>query len=228
MPKEALLMPNGKDLSTLSFDAAIAALSAPAKEAMAERTYAMAIAEKLNYRDAFSSTPAEFLGSIVKRFSHWHKDLSDDSKRDFLLLSNVGIFADWFIDHLKGKAGLMTGYIEEYPELFREDIILFISMHVFDAKAEQARAGVLAFFSPEGQRFALLRTFAKCGRTFMHEAMGRARKYDYGSEEDMERVLGQIVRELLMKHMGDLFETLSLPALAAQDSAICLPLRKPA
>jgi hypothetical protein len=227
-------MSTGKNIALLSFDEALNAMSAPAKEAMTERSYALAIGGKANYSDAFEETPKEFRNSIVRRFNLWFASLSPQEQRNFLMLCNADRFAPGFVDYLCNQGGKLEGlsdFAEKQPDVFLKEIRLFLAMHSYDKKIDEAKNGVLAFFSSDGQRFAMLRAFSRQGREFVHEAMGRARKYECDSGDDQEKAVAGILQTLLAEFFGQLFKTLSLTALSEPfnggtgdsiDAAACL------
>ena len=65
-----------KTVSLWSFNDAMSAMSLPGREAMLERTFALQIGGKLNYKDVFENTPEALVASIVRQFNFWYNGLS--------------------------------------------------------------------------------------------------------------------------------------------------------
>jgi hypothetical protein len=183
---------------------------------MCERNYALAIGERMNYGDAFETVPEEFRNSITRQFNAWYASLSPSDQRNFLMLINIDYFVPSFTGFLCNKGGKLSGlseYVEQNPADFHNELSLLLAMRVFDRKSDEAKRGVLAFFSTDGQRFAMMRSIARMGRELVHESMGRARKYGHAGDDNQEQVIANIVRSILAEFFGDLFKTLNLPAL---------------
>ena len=99
-------------------------------------------------------------------------------------------------------------------------------MRCYDAKIDMAQQGKPAFFCTEGQRVAISRLFSKQGRSFVHEASGRARKCNYASSEDMERRIVNIVHAVMDEKMGALLKGVCLPHVGVyEDEVVGHPLK---
>ena len=200
-----------KTVSLWSFNDAMSAMSLPGREAMLERTFALQIGGKLNYKDVFENTPEALIASIVRQFNFWYNGLSTQEQSSFLLLTNNAAFSKDFIEYLRNKKPEIGRFFDEAPQSLQTDVSAFLAMHCYDAKIEMAKQGKPAFFCTEGQRVAISRLFAKQVRSFVHEASGRARKCDYASSEEMERGIVDIVRTVMAQEIGPLLKGVCLP-----------------
>lgn len=215
-----------KTVSLWSFNDAMSAMSLPGREAMLERTFALQIGGKLNYKDVFENTPEALVASIVRQFSFWYNCLSPQEQSSFLLLTNNAAFSKDFIEYLCNKKPEIGRFFDEAPQALQTDISAFLAMHCYDAKIDIAQQGKPAFFCTEGQRVAISRLFSKQGRSFVHEASGRARKCNYASSEDMERRIVNIVHAVMDEKMGALLKGVCLPHVGVyEDEVVGHPLK---
>lgn len=195
----------------LSFNAAMGAMSLPGREAMLERSFALQIGGKMNYKDAFESTPENIVASIVRQFKFWYDGLGPEGQNSFLLLANNTAFTKDFIEYLCNKKPEIERLFDEAPQALQADVSAFLAMRCYDAKIEVAKQGKPAFFCADGQRVAIFRLFSKQARSFAHEASGRARKCEYASNEEMERGIVDIVRTVMAEEMRALLKGVCLP-----------------
>lgn len=195
----------------LSFNAAMGAMSLPGREAMLERSFALQIGGKMNYKDAFENTPENIVASIVRQFKFWYDGLGPEEQNSFLLLANNAAFTKDFIEYLCNKKPEIERLFDEAPQALQADVSAFLAMHCYDAKIEVAKQGKPAFFCADGQRVAIFRLFSKQARSFAHEASGRARKCEYASNEEMERGIVDIVRTVMAEEMRTLLKGVCLP-----------------
>lgn len=202
---------NEKISGLLSFNAVMRAMSLPGREAMLERSFALQIGGKLDYKEAFENTPEPLIGNIVRQFKFWYDELSPEEQNSFFLLANNATFTKDFIEYLCNENPEIERLFDEAPQALRTDVSAFLAMRCYDAKIEVAKQGKPAFFCADGQRVAIFRMFSKQGRSFVHEASGRARKCNYASSEDMERHIVDIVHAVMDEHMGALLKGICLP-----------------
>lgn len=198
-------------VSLWSFNDAMSAMSLPGREAMLERTFALQIGGRLNYKDVFENTPEALVASIVRQFNFWYDGLSPREQSSFLLLTNNTAFTKSFTEYICNKKTEIERFFNEDPKALTKDVSAFLAMRCYDAKIEVAKQGKPAFFCADGQRVAIFRMFSKQGRSFVHEASGRARKCNYASSEDMERHIVDIVHAVMDEQMGALLKGVCLP-----------------
>ena len=187
---------------------------------MLERTFALQIGGKLNYKDVFENTPEAIVASIVRQFNFWYGGLSPQEQSSFLLLTNNAAFTKAFTEYLCNKKPEIERLFGEAPQSLQADISAFLAMRCYDAKIEIAKHGKPAFFCTEGQRVAISRLFAKQVRSFVHEASGRARKCDYASSEEMERGIVDIVRTVMAQEIGPLLKGVCLPHVGVYEDEV--------
>lgn len=208
---------NEKISGLLSFNAVMRAMSLPGREAMLERSFALQIGGKLDYKEAFENTPEPLIGNIVRQFKFWYDELSPEEQNSFFLLANNATFTKDFIEYLCNENPEIERLFDEAPQALRTDVSAFLAMRCYDVKIEVAKQGKPAFFCADGQRVAIFRMFSKQGRSFVHEASGRARKCNYASSEDMERHIVDIVHAVMDEHMGALLKGVCLPHIGGDE-----------
>ena len=204
-------------VSLWSFNDAMSAMSLPGREAMLERTFALQIGGRLNYKNVFENTPEALVASIVRQFNFWYYGLSPREQSSFLLLTNNTAFTKAFTEYICNKKTEIERFFNEDPKALTKDVSAFLAMRCYDAKIEVAKQGKPAFFCADGQRVAIFRMFSKQGRSFIHEASGRARKCNYASSEDMERHIVDIVHAVIDEQMGVLLKGVCLPHIGGDE-----------
>lgn len=152
---------NEKISGLLSFNAVMRAMSLPGREAMLERSFALQIGGKLDYKEAFENTPEPLIGNIVRQFKFWHDELSPEEQNSFFLLANNATFTKDFIEYLCNENPEIERLFDEAPQALRTDVSAFLAMRCYDVKIEVAKQGKPAFFCADGQRVAIFRMFAK-------------------------------------------------------------------
>lgn len=132
----------------LSFNAAMGAMSLPGREAMLERSFALQIGGKMNYKDAFENTPENIVASIVRQFKFWYDGLGPEEQNSFLLLANNAAFTKDFIEYLCNKKPEIERLFDEAPQALQADVSAFLAMHCYDAKIEVQSRGNRPFSVP--------------------------------------------------------------------------------
>ena len=148
-------------VSLWSFNDAMSAMSLPGREAMLERTFALQIGGRLNYKNVFENTPEALVASIVRQFNFWYYGLSPREQSSFLLLTNNTAFTKAFTEYICNKKTEIERFFNEDPKALTKDVSAFLAMRCYDAKIEVAKQGKPAFFCADGQRVAIFRMFAK-------------------------------------------------------------------
>lgn len=162
------------------------------EEAKIERNFALSIAGKLNYKEAFSITPADTARSVVAQYSHWYKKLTVEDMEGFVMCSNLGKFAMDFLDYLNEKSPGMSTTVN-----FKE-LTDFLAMRSLEEKAKLEKQGESVFFSPDARTVAIFHLLAKNMRGMMHEAVGRAIKnHDIEAPEEFRAIAEEAFTEVL-------------------------------
>jgi hypothetical protein len=200
-------MLTAKQTAPLSFNLALNAMSIPAREAAAERSYALAISDKITYGSAFKETPQEFVRAILYRFNSWYSGLDQNGQEAFLMLVNLDFFTDEFSRFMLATKPELADIAGNHTETFFEEVRIFLAMHCYDKKIEWGRKGVNSFFSDAGQFFAVTRDITINGRSHMHEAFGRVVKNGCETKEEIR----QIFQEVVMEFYSEIFRMRELP-----------------